>query len=1349
MGLTEKLEIDVLSTDKISKKIFNEKFGAEPPSTELIRIESDTLGISGWYKYRCSFDLPPSLDKFLYVVDRFCHLFEGDARIDADPLIEDIEDEVESEHKFAKVHHFALGAWMGLSRFIERFSSQRNDSVCRSISRIQASFFYDRRFMEIYFEDHMAGHKRHDVYKLKIAYEDITQIVIKKELRNRDAFHGISNKKEPKSLFLHVKKIAAYRWSDQEKEAYEYFFDGEWERTPNFGALKGPTYCGCVGTATVVKFKLDPESTRGENRMDAIYGLLGAANAPVYFANVLTVGMPKNVQPLACDKAPQEIRWALSCIHSLSPEISLKMALEGNSKEIQEILVTCAKEDSSSLASALYNIYFNLHNYSLIDIELAIKDSFSSARKGKSSGTSIINQKLPQDLYLVKRAIVCPSKTIVKPPTVVRVSALLRSVDPEKVMCPSQRKSRGASKSTGKTYYFLGNSKSQAEDFSFWAYAIEKGDTDTISSVRERLGITGNLARRIAVQDLVFAEALGAVSIDPSWVSEESEDVPAASDFKHGIGRISEAALRTVVENCHWSRTLCSAIRVVHGGRRGTLVYDPSLEGSRIIYRKSQTVIKSEDSTLYLIERSEIKNAAFDRTFISTLSSKADGLTEEFSVEDFLTPLYELLTEPLSLYSTGARVKRVAAEPVLDHIFREGEDLYGYDKRGDGLFRQAVRCKALKALRDLKKLKQHMTNAYEIMPVVDELELLEEGEVFIQVCSPGGDLRVLSGDLVLARKDAMHLEEFRRVTAVNRPDVVGALGHLFNCVVLPSKGGSRPLEFLAREASYAGESDIILIASHPDEEPAFLFKRNDPPRSTSIAVGPAVDSGCDIETHFFNYLSYVSFNDFEEVFCALADYLPQHASSESCIRAGAQQRLLDKYRRGGREGAPLPKVVKFPHFLEKISDGKTYCSTRPLAHIYQKGRAIDTKYFEETLMMTDDVTFQPELQVEGSQVFAEVAERDMRSFKRELGGIAALHEISVDEVLTGTIFSNRGQYSSSERRSNIEATVKLQVKHLALICRRRFKKGVEKASEVEVLQKISAYYVASREFPDGGGYAFPWMLPDLMRNLIERLEPKRPLVPDSELLEKLRASLADCGDVKLATHANIGKILTKWYRVNRNVFPFSPGDSEYFSEKFRDFVRQAHGKAIEVFAGSEEEENCSSRVMSNPQDLLAETFRQFFLLSVEEPIVKFGRDQLFMMALQSLQLNTLARITATCSLRTLLDPKKIIRNTIESKRILLPLDIKDTKYIRATESDLRKCEAELCDFTGCCRAKIRLVPRLETSECDYEEIIATGTWFALANLENVVLQPEFRSVRLSIRRNEERLRLRDLQANDN
>ncbi|XP_003746043.1 RNA-dependent RNA polymerase 1 [Galendromus occidentalis] len=1370
MGDSEKLEIDVLSSSTISKRIFNESFGALPTKTESIWIGSETLGISGWYKYRCSFDLPASLDKFLYVVDHFCKMFQGDARIDADALMEDIVSEVESDYKYAKVHHFALGAWTGLSRFIERFTSHKPDSASRSISRIQASFFHDRRFLEIYFEDKIAGSKKNDVYKLKIAYEDITQIVLKRELRHLDAFYDISRKKEPTDVFMHVKKIAAYRWSDPVKEAYEYFFDGEWERTPNFGGLKGPTYCGCVGTANAVKLRLD---SKIGYPMDAIYGLLGAASAPVYFASVVTLDMPKNPQPLAHDKASPDIRWALSCIHSLSPEISLKMALEGNSKEIQETLVACAKEDSSSLARALYDIYFNLCNYPLIDMKLAIKDSFSSARKGKSSRTSIINQKLPQDLYLVKRAIVCPSKTIVKPPTVVRVSALLRSVDPEKVMLVDVRDDDGTRlrfntqneartfiqvsiaekikrgiKIAGKTYYFLGNSKSQAEDFSFWAYAIEKGDTDTISSVRERLGITGNLARRIAVQDLVFAEALGAVSIDPSWVSEESEDVPAASDFKHGIGRISEAALRTVVENCHWSRTLCSAIRVIHGGRRGTLVYDPSLEGSRIIYRKSQTVIRSEDSTLYLIGRSEMKNAAFDRTLISTLSSKADGLTEEFSVEDFLTPLYELLTEPLSLYSTGARVKRVAAEPVLDHIFRKGEDLYGYDKRGDGLFRQAVRCKALKALRDLKKLKQHMTNAYEIMPVVDELGLLEEGEVFIQVSSPGGDLRVLSGDLVLARKDAMHLEEFRRVTAVNRPDVVGALGHLFNCVVLPSKGGSRPLEFLAREASYAGESDIILIASHPDEEPAFLFKRNDPPRSTSIAVGSEVDASCDTETHYFNYLAYVSFNDFEEVFCALADSLPQHASSESCIRVGVQRRLLDKYRRGGREVAPLPKVVNFPHFLEKISDRRTYCSARPLGHIYRKGRLIDTEYFEDTQMMTEDLTFQHELRVEGSEAFAEIAARDIRQFRGDLEGIASLYGISVDEVLTGTIFSDRGQHSSNERRSDIEAAVKLQVKHLALICRRKFKKGMEKASELEVLQKISAYYVASRDFPKDGGYAFPWMLPDLMQGLIAHLDPQPPPIPESEVSRKLLASVAGCRAPKLTTLTNIHTILDRWIRVNKNICAVSRGDSEYFSDKFCDFVEQAHGKAFEKLVGPEDKVNCSPQLINNPLGLLAETLRHMLFVSAKDTDKKFGREQLFMMSLQTLLLNTLAKITATCSLRSLLDPTKILRDTLVSHRILLPLSMKDDKYIRATQGDLQKCETKLCEMTGCRRARIRLVPRLETSECDYEEIIATGTWFTVANLEYVVLQPDYRAILINIFRNNERLGLQALRLAD-
>ena len=54
--------------------------------------------------------------------------------------------------------------------------------------------------------------------------------------------------------------------------------------------------------------------------------------------------------------------------------------------------------------------------------------------------------------------------------------------------------------------------------------------------------------------------------------------------------------------------------------------------------------------------------------------------------------------------------------------------------------------------------------------------------------------------------------------------------------------------------------------------------------------------------------------------------------------------------------------------------------------------------------------------------------------------------------------------------------MKLHVKHLAVICKRQFKKGLKKASDENYLEKMRAYYLASRKFPEDGGYAFPWMI---------------------------------------------------------------------------------------------------------------------------------------------------------------------------------------------------------------------------------------------------------------------------------
>lgn len=98
--------------------------------------------------------------------------------------------------------------------------------------------------------------------------------------------------------------------------------------------------------------------------------------------------------------------------------------------------------------------------------------------------------------------------------------------------------------------------------------------------------------------------------------------------------------------------------------------------------------------------------------------------------------------------------------------------------------------------------------------------------------------------------------------------------------------------------------------------------------------------------------------------------------------------------------------------------------------------------------------------------------------------------ITIGDLYEGTIFALPADRFSDERTRSLEATVKLHVQHLAALCRRQFKRATKKASEEDVLLRISAYYHASRAYPTKGGYAFPWMFPDLMQTLIKTCKPK-------------------------------------------------------------------------------------------------------------------------------------------------------------------------------------------------------------------------------------------------------------------
>lgn len=80
----------------------------------------------------------------------------------------------------------------------------------------------------------------------------------------------------------------------------------------------------------------------------------------------------------------------------------------------------------------------------------------------------------------------------------------------------------------------------------------------------------------------------------------------------------------------------------------------------------------------------------------------------------------------------------------------------------------------------------------------------------------------------------------------------------------------------------------------------------------------------------------------------------------------------------------------------------------------------------------------------------------------------------------------------------------------------------------------------------------------------------------------------------------------------------------------------------------------------------------------------------------------------------------------KTHRVLLPMDNKVTKYIMTTHNNIAAYEQKLVEMSACYKVRVRSIPQGEIDENEYEEFILDGAWFSVANLEYVILQPDFR-----------------------
>jgi hypothetical protein len=334
-------------------------------------------------------------------------------------------------------------------------------------------------------------------------------------------------------------------------------------------------------------------------------------------------------------------------------------------------------------------------------------------------------------------------------------------------------------------YEFLAFSSSQLREHGCWFFApTNELNADSIRSWMGRFSHEKVIAKHAVRMGQCFSSTRPICHLQKHEV-EQIPDVERNSfTFSDGVGRISQELAKEVAIHMEL-RSIPSALQFRLGGAKGMLVLDNSLQGRKIQLRPSQIKFESEHLTLEVIRTSTYIHGFLNRQVITILS--ALGVADKVFLE--------LMDSMLLDINTIMKKPQEALRVLMGNLDEAGTAVWlasmveaGFLERGDPLIVNLLNLFRVIVLKDLKKKAKIMVpkGAY-LLGVMDELGVLEEGEVFVQIndTSLGGKRhQIVEGQVVVFRNPCFHPGDVRVVTAVNRPE----LHYLEDVVVFSSKG---------------------------------------------------------------------------------------------------------------------------------------------------------------------------------------------------------------------------------------------------------------------------------------------------------------------------------------------------------------------------------------------------------------------------------------------------------------------------------------------------------------------------------------------------------------------------------
>ncbi|XP_054164742.1 uncharacterized protein LOC128962395 [Oppia nitens] len=880
-----------------------------------------------------------------------------------------------------------------------------------------------------------------------------------------------------------------------------------------------------------------------------IYNIKKLTQIPIYFSHIsehISVNNREIDYLLNTNniKLPFNVRYAYESVFSHTFQASDELFFKFETINFMEKCEQLAKTDPKIIEETLFQISAIIDSKSIFRVLIALEKIFSQLKQKKQNKKEELDIKsFSAEIQEIRRCILTPTRLLLLPPQPILKSRFIVNSEPDYTLRLTIREDnlkalsfsvvRSGSRENQinfikrivktplingikigeRVFQFVGSSSSQLRDNGMILYAKDSC-CRTAHTFRESVGdmskIRKNVPKYVARLGLVFSQAMTHISIDNNTKIDVFPDIEGSLKpdyrnsqiltkeryvFSDGIGMVSEEIAEKVYKQLPFD---CihrpSAMQIRFGGCKGMLVVNTKLKGKHIIFRESMKKYESTDRSLGILKLSAPRAVYLNRPLISLL--------EQLSVEPKI--FMGMLNENLKSLANSL----VCEASAMSLLQNESSLCLPYEKLlsvgtsflTEPIFRQILDCLIPHRIKELKskaRIKVSMNRGRIAFGVLDETGTLEYGQVFAKLSHVDkdgvatGQHFILDGEVMVTKFPCLHPGDIRKLTAVNIP----ALGHIRDCLVFPAKG-PRPHSDEMAGSDLDGDEYALFWNTH------IIFKgQNMSPMHFPTGKSHELDHKAEAEDILDFYCEYLLSNNvglLANAYLANADLQKDGIFSEVCMSLALKYCMaLDFAKTGIVE--PInwrEKPKKYPDFMEKIDEKKTYQSNRVLGQLYRKCCAFETS-IQTKIQLEIDAKPNPKFVLKGWQKYEESARKAFIVYRNKVRYLLNRFRVANEAILLSGAFTKTCRYTNGRTEINdIHELLESLVGKLFEQFKQRFQIESQIDSSNDQKLRASAWYMISYQINDNitqdsnKFYGFAFTISEQLCKIVDTIDIK-------------------------------------------------------------------------------------------------------------------------------------------------------------------------------------------------------------------------------------------------------------------